>query len=96
MTPRFPVLVVTMGTDYVAPARMPRELARAGFAVTVLAQKDALATRTVHAEAIVRFPERASIYEWMHAVASAAPARWTRGCGCRTVRRRSGSWAGDA
>jgi biotin carboxylase len=72
MTPRFRVLVVTMGTDYVAPARMPRELSRAGFAVTVLAPKDALATRTVHAAAIVRFPERASIYEWLHTVASTA------------------------
>ena len=67
-----PVLIVTMGTDYVAPARMPRELARAGFAVTVLAPAGALATKTAHAEAIATFPRHASVYEWMHVVAGAA------------------------
>lgn len=65
------VLVVTMGTDYVAPARMPRELSRAGFAVTLIAPKDALATTTAYVESVGYFPEKPTVYEWMRVLAGA-------------------------
>jgi hypothetical protein len=65
------VLVVTMGTDYVAPARMPRELSRAGFAVTLIAPKGALATHTGFVDKVGYFPENPTVYEWMQVLAGA-------------------------
>ena len=65
------VLVVTMGTDYVAPARMPRELSRAGFAVTLIAPKGALATHTGFVDKVGYFPKNPTVYEWMQVLAGA-------------------------
>ena len=45
-----------MGTDAVAPARMPYELSSAGFNVTLLAPRDALATHTAFVDKIGYFP----------------------------------------
>jgi hypothetical protein len=65
------VLIVTMGTDYVAPARMPRELTRAGFAVTLIAPKGALATTTEYVESVGYFPENPTMHEWVQVLAGA-------------------------
>ncbi len=68
------LLIVTMGIDYVAPARMPRELRSAGFDVTLLAARDALATHTRHLDRVAHFPERATLFEWIHALAGVVRA----------------------
>ncbi|MBS0320730.1 MAG: ATP-grasp domain-containing protein [Proteobacteria bacterium] len=44
------VLVVAVGEDHVAPARMPRELRRAGCRVAMLAPRDSYATMTQYIE----------------------------------------------
>ena len=72
MTPS--LLIVTMGTDAVAPARMPYELASAGFNVTLLAPRDALATHTAFVDKIGFFPPDVTLYQWVQAVAGAVRA----------------------
>jgi biotin carboxylase len=66
------VLVVTMGVDYVAPARMPHELRGAGLRVGVIAPENAVASHTAHVDFRGRFPEGVSLYEWTRTIASAA------------------------
>jgi hypothetical protein len=68
------VLVVTMGTDYVAPARMPCELQRAGFRVGVLAPRRSFAARTRFAEQVDVFPEPVRLHEWLALLAGAVDA----------------------
>ena len=65
------VLVVTMGTDYVAPARMPRELQRAGFRVAMLAPRDALAAHTAYVDHRDFFPDGVKLIEWIRIFARA-------------------------
>ena len=72
MTPS--LLIVTMGTDAVAPARMPYELSSAGFNVTRLAPRDALATHTAFVDKIGYFPPDVTLYQWVQAVAGAVRA----------------------
>ena len=72
MTPS--LLIVTMGTDAVAPARMPYELSSAGFNVTLLAPRDALATHTAFVDKIGYFPPDVTLYQWVQAVAGAVRA----------------------
>jgi len=72
MTPS--LLIVTMGTDAVAPARMPYELSSAGFNVTLLAPRDALATHTAFVDKIGFFPPDVTLYQWVQAVAGAVRA----------------------
>ncbi len=69
-----PVLIVTMGTDYVAPARMPRELKAAGFSVAMLAPREALATQTRFVDKLGFFPERPTVFDWLQTLASAVQA----------------------
>lgn len=68
------LLVVTMGIDYIAPARMPRELQRAGFRVALLAPRGSLAARTAFVDRISYFPEAANLLEWIRALAGATRA----------------------
>jgi hypothetical protein len=68
------LLIVTMGTDAVAPARMPHELTRAGFSVTLLAPRDALATHTAFVHNIGYFPPCVTLYEWVQALIGAVHA----------------------
>lgn len=56
------LLIVTMGTDAVAPARMPYELGRAGFTVTLLAPHDSLATHTAFVSRVGHFAEGVTRY----------------------------------
>ena len=72
MTPS--LLIVTMGTDVIAPARMPYELSSAGFNVTLLAPRDALATHTAFVDKIGYFPPDVTLYQWVQAVAGAVRA----------------------
>ena len=51
-----------MGTDAVAPARMPRELKRAGFDVALLAPRDSFAAHTGFADHIGHVPEGVTLY----------------------------------
>jgi hypothetical protein len=63
-----------MGTDAVAPARMPRELKRAGFDVSLLAPRDSLAAHTAFADRIGHFPEGVTLHQWVQALIGAMNA----------------------
>jgi hypothetical protein len=58
------LLVATIGMEYVAPARMPRELKAAGFRVAMLAPEGAWATRTQYIDMLSHIPQRASLATW--------------------------------
>jgi len=68
------VLVITMGMDYVAPARMPFELQRAGFRVALLAPREALAAQTSYVDTIGHFPDGVKFKEWVGIVAGTVRA----------------------
>jgi hypothetical protein len=68
------VLVITMGMDYVAPARMPFELQRAGFRVAMLAPRAALAAHTSYVDTIGYFPDGVKFQEWVGIVAGTVRA----------------------
>lgn len=68
------VLVITMGMDYVAPARMPFELQRAGFRVVMLAPREALAAQTSYVDKIGYFPDGVKLQEWVGIVAGTVRA----------------------
>jgi len=68
------VLVITMGMDYVAPARMPYELQRAGFRVALLAPGEALAAKTSYVDTIGHFPDGVKFQEWVAIVAGTVRA----------------------
>lgn len=58
------ILIATIGMEYVAPARMPRELKAAGFRVAMLAPEGAWATRTQYIDMLAHIPQRASLATW--------------------------------
>ncbi|MEO8849960.1 MAG: hypothetical protein ABI440_15200, partial [Casimicrobiaceae bacterium] len=65
MIPGAPTLLIaTIGMEYVAPARMPRELKLAGFNVAMLAPEGAWATRTQYIDILAHIPQRASLATW--------------------------------
>jgi hypothetical protein len=68
------VLLVTMGTDYIAPARMPFELQRAGFHVTLLAPRASLAAHTAGVDRLGLFPDGVTLQQWIHMLVSAIDA----------------------
>jgi biotin carboxylase len=68
------VLIVTMGTDAVAPAGMPHELKRAGFDVALLAPRDSFAAHTAFAGRIGHFPDGVTLYQWVQALLGAMRA----------------------
>lgn len=63
-----------MGTDYIAPARMPFELQRAGFRVALLAPRNALATHTEFVDQVAFFPAEVKFDEWIGIVAGVVRA----------------------
>lgn len=67
-------LVVTMGMDAIAPARMPRELQRAGFSVTLLAPRGSFASHTGFVDRLGLYPDRVSLHEWIFSLAAAVRA----------------------
>jgi len=66
------VLVLTLGVEYTAPARMPRELKRAGFDVAVLAPEGAICTRTRFADSVHIMPAEQTLPQWIEALADLA------------------------
>ena len=74
MNPQPWVLIVTMGSDYIAPARMPFELRRAGFRVALLAPRNALASHTAFLDRAGHFPEGVRLLEWVRIVSGAVRA----------------------
>ncbi len=71
---RASVLIVTLRIDSVAPARLPRELRAAGFAVTLLAPKEAFATHSRFVDRIGTFPPSPTVPDWIQTFAGAAQA----------------------
>ncbi len=63
------LLIITMGLDYIAPARMPRELQRAGFRVAMLAPRNSLAAQTAYVDQVGYFPADVRLHEWIGIVA---------------------------
>jgi predicted ATP-grasp superfamily ATP-dependent carboligase len=72
------VLLVTFGMDYIAPARMPGELKRAGFKVALLAPRGALCTQTRHVDSLNLMPDEQSLPAWIEALAELARATRAR------------------
>ena len=68
------LLLVTVGIDYIAPARMPRDLQRAGFKVALLAPERSLAAHTAFVDRLAYFPEATNLLEWIRALAAAVRA----------------------
>jgi predicted ATP-grasp superfamily ATP-dependent carboligase len=66
------VLLVTFGLDYIAPARMPSDLKRAGFKVALLAPRGALCTQTRFVDSLSLMPEEQSLPAWIEALAELA------------------------
>ena len=69
---RTTVLVITLAVDFSAPARMPRELKRAGFNVAVFAPQGALCTRTRFADSVHIMLAEQTLPEWIEALADLA------------------------
>ncbi len=72
------VLLVTFSPDYPAPARMPRELQRAGIEVILLAPPGALCTKTRFVDRLQHMPEEQSILEWIDALVELVHATGAR------------------
>jgi glutathione synthase/RimK-type ligase-like ATP-grasp enzyme len=68
------VLLVATATRWLGPARMPRDLALAGWDVALLAPRGALARHSRYLKRIVDLPERATPLQWVHAFAGAVAA----------------------
>jgi hypothetical protein len=68
------LLIVTMGTDYAAPARMSYELRRAGFRVALIAPQGALAAQTAHVDRLDHFPPGVTLLGWISALTAAIDA----------------------
>ena len=69
-----PALVVTCESTWLAPIRMPGALARAGFAVTLVAPPGALAARSRYVAQSRPLPERANAQTWLLTLAAAIEA----------------------
>jgi hypothetical protein len=69
-----PLLIVTTRPDAIGPARMPRELKRAGFPVAMLAVRGALATDTRFVDQIGYLPPDPTLRQWIEGLAGAVRA----------------------
>lgn len=67
-SPRMNVLILTLAVEFPTPARMPRELKRAGFNVAVLAPEGAICTRTRFADSVHIMPADQSLPDWIAAL----------------------------
>jgi glutathione synthase/RimK-type ligase-like ATP-grasp enzyme len=71
---RIPVLLACALPNWIGTARLPSALARAGFAVTLLAPRDALATRSRYVDRLVLLREGWKRREWIEALRAAIDA----------------------
>jgi len=65
-----PVLLAATATRWSSPARLPYELVRAGFEVSVLAPSDALVTKSRYVATVTVLPERATPLHWAQLLAA--------------------------
>lgn len=70
-----PVLLVATATRWTSPARLPRELVRAGFDVEVLAPKAALVTRSRYVSAVSLLSDAATPMQWLYMLAACIARR---------------------
>lgn len=71
---RIPALLVTCESGWLAPIRMPAALHHAGFEVTLLAPRGALAAHSRHVARSRLLPENATAQEWLFALIAAVEA----------------------
>jgi predicted ATP-grasp superfamily ATP-dependent carboligase len=62
--------LVATATEWAGPARLPRELARAGFEVSVLAPERALVAKSRHVRAVTYLPEATTPLQWAYLLAA--------------------------
>jgi Carbamoyl-phosphate synthase L chain, ATP binding domain len=70
-----PVWLAATATGYATAARLPREFARAGFDVSVLAPKGALVTESRHVAGVSLLPDRATPMQWLYMLAASVEKR---------------------
>ncbi|MEP6998421.1 MAG: ATP-grasp domain-containing protein [Betaproteobacteria bacterium] len=63
-------MLVATATKWAGPARLPRELVRAGFDVSVLAPKDALVAKSRYVGAVTHLPDAATPMHWAYMLAA--------------------------
>lgn len=73
-----PVLLAATATRWAGPARLPRELVRAGFDVSVLAPKGALLAESKYVGAVTRVPDAATPMQWAYMLAADVEQRAPR------------------
>jgi len=71
-------LLAATATKWPATAHLPRELARAGFEVTVLAPRDALVAKSRYVSAIAPLPHGATPLHWAHLLVATIAAKSPR------------------
>jgi predicted ATP-grasp superfamily ATP-dependent carboligase len=64
------VLLAATATRWAGPARLPRELVRAGFDVSVLAPKGALLAESRYVGAVTRVPDASTPMQWAYMLAA--------------------------
>jgi predicted ATP-grasp superfamily ATP-dependent carboligase len=64
------LLLVATATEWAGPARLPRELVRAGFDVSVFAPKRALVAKSRYAGAVTHLPDAATPMQWAYMLAA--------------------------
>ena len=65
-----PVLLVATATKWASPAQLPRELARAGFDVLLLAPRGAPVARSRHVSAVTYLPDAATPMQFAYMLAA--------------------------
>lgn len=69
-----PLLLVLTATAWIGAARVPRALVLAGFEVTLLAPRGALAEKSGYLARIAYLPDNATTMQWVHAFAATVRA----------------------
>lgn len=73
-----PVLLAATATRWSSPARLPCELVRAGFDVSVLAPSDALVTKSRYVASVTVLPEKATPLHWAQLLAASVQKQMPR------------------
>ncbi len=68
------ILLVATATQWFGTARMPRDLAQAGWTVALLAPRGTLAEHSRYVQKIGHLPENATPLQWVHALATMVKA----------------------
>jgi len=72
------VLLVSTAIKWLGVARIPRDLAKAGWNVSLLAPKGSLAEHSRYVQKIGHLPDNATSLQWLHAFAAMAKATMPR------------------